>query len=361
MVPGNEIENKTGTIWLVTGASGHIGNNVIRELLDMEQRVRAFVIEPDTPKSLEGLPIEYVRGDITQPESIEPLFAGTDGLDVIVLHLSSIITIFGKEDERTYNVNVKGTENILKASIAHHVRRFLYVSSVHAIPVPETDCVIREINHFDPDAVHGFYAKTKALATQAVMDAAKDGLDAVVVHPSGVIGPYDYLNSHTTRLFKRLVDKKLPAMVKGGYDFADVRDVAKGIISAALKGRRGEAYILSGGYYEISDIVNMAAEMTGRRKFKFTVPVWMAKIAAPFAEWNSRVTKKPPIFTSYSLFTLDSFCSFSNEKARRELGYTTRPMRETVQDTLAFMQKSEQFRKAFVFRTGDAIKQPMTN
>ena len=311
--------NNKERIWLVTGASGHVGNNVIRELIRMNESVRAFVIEKDTPPSLEGFNIEYVRGDITKPETIDPLFDGTDDLDVIVLHLSSLISIFGKADERAYNVNVNGTKNILRVSQTHQVKRFLYVSSVHAIPEPESDCTIREINHFDPDKVHGYYAKTKAMATQAVLDTAKDGLDAVIVHPSGIIGPYDYLNSHITRLLRRLVDKKLPSMVKGGYDFVDVRDVAKGIIAAALEGRAGEAYILSGNYFEVADIVNLAAEMAGRRKFKVMVPQWMAKIAAPFAEWNSRITKKPPIFTSYSLFTLNCFCKFSNEKARKAL------------------------------------------
>lgn len=345
------------TIWIVTGASGHLGVNVVRALKDMEQRVRALVIEQNTPSSLEGLDIECVRGDITDPDSLEPLFADTDDLDVIVLHLAGYVTIFGKPDGRTYNINVNGTKNMVQAAKTHRVRRFVYASSVHAIPEPDTDRAVSEVDHFDPDTVHGYYAKTKAAATQHVMDAVKEGLDAVVVHPSGIIGPFDYLNSHTTRLFKRLVDKKLPGMVSGGYDFVDVRDVAKGVISAALKGETGEAYILSGGYYAIRDIVNMAAEMTGRKQFKISVPRFLAKIAAPFVEWSSKVTGTPPIFTSYSLYTLNSCGKFSSEKARKALGYTTRPMRETVRDTLEFMKKSEQFSTSFVFRNGSAKTQ----
>ncbi len=348
-------------IWLVTGASGHLGNNVVRELKNMEQRVRAFVIEQDIPPSLKGLDVEIVRGDITDRDSIDPLFADTEGFDVIALHLAGYVTIYGKYDERAYNINVNGTKNMLEAAKAHGVKRFVYASTVHAIPEPDTDRTITEIDHFDPDNVHGFYAKTKALATQHVMDAAKDGLDAVVVHPSGIIGPYDYLNSHTTRLFRRLVDKKLPGMVSGGYDFVDVRDVAEGIISAALKGKAGEAYILSGDYYPICDIVNMAAKMTGRKQFKIKVPRFLAKIAAPFVEWSSKVTGTPPIFTSYSLYTLNSFANFSNEKARKVLEYTTRPIRETVRDTLEFMKKSEQFSTSFVFQNGSAQTQTAAN
>ncbi len=348
------------TIWFVTGASGHLGNNVVRALNDMGQRVRAFVIERDTPPSLEGLDIEYVRGDITDRESIEPLFADTEGLDIIVLHLAGYITIFGKPDERAYNINVNGTNNMIEAAKAHRIKRFLYASTVHAIPEPDTDIAISEVDHFDPDTVHGYYAKTKALATQYVLDAAKEGLDAVVIHPSGIIGPYDYLNSHTTRLFRRLVDKKLPGMVSGGYDFVDVRDVADGIIRAALQGKAGETYILSGCYYPIRDIVNMAAEMTGRKQFKFTVPHFLAKIAAPFVEWSSKVTGTPPIFTSYSLSTLHSFGKFSSEKARKALGYTTRPIRETVRDTLEFMKQNEQFSTSFVFQNGSAQTQTVT-
>jgi dihydroflavonol-4-reductase len=269
------------------------------------------------------------------------------------LHLAGYVTIFGKPDERTYNINVNGTKNMLQVAKTHHVKRFVYASTVHAIPELETGKPIREVDHFDPDAVHGYYAKTKAMATQLVMDAAKEGMDALVVHPSGIIGPYDYLNSHTTRLFRRLVDKKLPGMVSGGYDFVDVRDVADGIIRAALNGEAGEAYILSGGYYPICDIVNIAAKMAGRKQFKITVPRFLAKIAAPFVEWSSKVTGTPPIFTSYSLYTLNSFGKFSNEKARKALGYTTRPIRETVRDTLEFMRKNEQFSTSFIFQRND--------
>ncbi len=348
------------TLWLVTGASGHLGNNVVRTLKNMDQHVRALIIEKDTPPSLEGLDIECVRGDITDLNSLEPFFAGIDDLDVIVLHLAGYVTIFGKPDERAYDINVNGTKNMLQAAKTHRVKRFVYASTVHAIPEPETDRKIYENDHFDPDAVHGYYAKTKAAATQAVMDATRDGFDAVVVHPSGIIGPYDYLNSHTTRLFKRLVDGKLPGMVRGGYDFVDVRDVADGIIRAALKGESGETYILSGAYYPICDIVNIAAEMTGRKQFKIKVPHFLAKIAAPFVEWSSKVTGTPPIFTSYSLHTLNSLGKFSNEKARKALGYTTRPIRETIRDTLAFMQKSEQFETAFAFENGSAKTQSVT-
>ncbi|HHW93299.1 MAG TPA: NAD-dependent epimerase/dehydratase family protein [Clostridiaceae bacterium] len=355
----NECKNAS-TVWLVTGASGHLGNNVVRALKDMGQHVRAFIIEQDIPPALEDLDIEYVRGDITDRDAVDPLFADTEGLDVIVLHLAGYVTIYGKTDERAYNINVIGTNNMLEAAKAHRVKRFLYTSTVHAIPEPDTDRTIFEIDHFDPDTVHGYYAKTKALATQNVMDAIKDGLDAVVVHPSGIIGPYDYLNSHTTRLFRRLVDKKLPGMVSGGYDFVDVRDVADGIIKAALKGKSGETYILSGSYYSICDIVNMAAEMTGRKQFKIKVPRFLAKIAAPFVEWSSKVTGTPPIFTSYSISTLNSRGKFSNEKARKMLGYTTRPIRETVRDTLEFMKRSEQFSTSFVFQNGSAKTQTVT-
>ena len=163
----------------------------------------------------------------------------------------------------------------------------------------------------------GGYAKTKAEATQAVLDAAAQGQDVVVVHPSGILGPYDQAGNHIVQLVKDYMRGKLPACVRGGYDFVDVRDVAQGCLLAAEKGKAGSCYILSNRHYEAKDILAMVRDVQGGRKLP-VLPLWMARAAAPlFTAW-ARLTKRRPLFTKYSLHTLGTNDRFSHDKATAE-------------------------------------------
>lgn len=338
-------------IWLVTGASGHLGNTVVRQLLARGEKVRALVIEEERPKALEGLKIEVFSGDVTQPESLDPFFTGLEGKDLMVLHLASMITIYTKASPRVYQVNVQGTKNMLAKAKEYQASRFLYCGTVHTLPLPSSfDDEIKEINFYDPDLVHGDYAKSKAMASQLVLDAAKEGLDTVIVQPSGILGPNDYLDGNFTRLFEKLVDGKIPAMIQGSYNFVDVKDVARGLIEAAEKGKTGESYNLTGHDVSILDIMNMTAEMAGRKPYKKTVPFFLAQVFAPITEFLSKKTGKVPVLTSYSLFTMKSPHRFSHEKAAKELGYTIRPLEETIYETLQFMVREKRFKKKVSLR-----------
>ncbi|NMA18372.1 MAG: NAD-dependent epimerase/dehydratase family protein [Clostridiaceae bacterium] len=330
-------------VWIVTGASGHLGNTIVQRLLSQGARVRALIIERERPHALKGLDCDVVTGNILDRKSLDALFAGLEDKEINLLHLASQISIFSGHDPGVFKVNVEGTQNMLDAAIAHGVHRFLYCSTVHAIPVPNEDVPITEIKHFDPDLVIGSYAKSKAIATQLVLDAAAQGLPAIIVQPVGIIGPYDQLQGHMTRLISRFALGRLPGMIRGTYNFADVRDIAEGAINATLHGRIGESYILSGHVTSIKDILNTVAELIGRKKIKRTVPLWLARIGAPIVESFSRLFNKPPLFTTYSLYTLQTPCRFSSEKAQRELGYSIRPLKETMRDTLLFMDRHQNF------------------
>ena len=229
-------------MWLVTGASGHLGNNVVRKLLQQDELVRAFILEKERPLALEGLNCEVISGNVTNAASLDSLYNGLEDFDITVLHLASMISIYAKAGQRIYDVNVEGTKNMLTAAKKYGVKRFLYCGTIHTLPLPEDfSTVIKESDHYEPDLLHGDYAKSKAMASQLVLDAARDGLETVIVQPSGIIGPNDYLSGHFTRLFEKLVDRKLPAMIHGSYDFVDVLDVADGLIAAAKFGRTGQS------------------------------------------------------------------------------------------------------------------------
>ena len=232
---------------------------------------------------------------------------------------------------------MEGTRNVLALCRQYGVRRLVYVSSVHAIAQDPDGGVLREISSFSPDAVAGSYAKTKAEATRDVLDAAAAGLDAVVVHPSGILGPYDNAGNHLVQVIRDYMTGKLPACVRGGYDMVDVRDVAWGCVAAALRGRKGECYILSNRRCNISDLLEMARRVCGGRRLP-VLPMGLARAAAPLLAAFARMRGRRPLYTAYSLQALASNDRFSHDKATRELGYRPRDLRLTVRDTVRWLQ-----------------------
>lgn len=243
-------------IYIVTGASGFLGNNIIRMLEhDDNAEVRAFVLNGESISSLNNLKCSIYYGDVTKADTLNSVFDGCDGAEIFVIHCAAVVYIKSKYNTRVYDVNVNGTKNIVDKVLAYNAK-LIYVSSVHAIPEKSDGDLISEVSIFNPDDVVGLYAKTKAEAARYVMDSVKDkGLNACIVHPSGILGPYDFSNSHLTALVREIIRGKLPMCVKGGYDFVDVRDVAKGIIMACDKGKKGECYIMSGEFVSIKNLL----------------------------------------------------------------------------------------------------------
>jgi len=328
-------------LFIVTGAYGHLGNTIIKKLLAKGENVRALVLPAEKSAALDGLDLEIVRGDICRADSLGSLFTVNEPTEIIVIHTAGIVSIASKYQKKVRDVNVNGTANIIKMCLKHQVKRLVYISSVHAIPEKNGGEVITEVDSFSPERVFGLYSKTKAEATQLVLDSVKKGLDAVVVHPSGIIGPQDYGRSHTTQLIIDYLEGRLIAGIKGGYDFVDVRDVADGTIAAAEKGRRGECYILSGRYIQVCELLMLLHEISGKRKISITLPLWFVKATASLSEFYYKLLRQPPLYTSYSLYVLGCNANFSHEKATRELGYSPRDIRETLVDTVEWLMKNK--------------------
>ena len=322
-------------LFIITGANGHLGGTIVRMLNGRPVQVRGLVFG-DKKKQDTGS-IHYYSGDVREPETLRPLFEGCEDMETIVIHTAGIIDISNHVSPELYDVNVNGTKNILALCREYPVKRLVYVSSVHAIPEQKRGNVTGEIRDFSPDAVVGGYAKTKAEATREVRRAAQEGLDAVVVHPSGILGPYDRSGNHLVQMVAEYLRGTLPACVKGGYDFVDVRDVAEGCLLAAEKGRKGECYILSDRYCEIREVLEIAGAVSGKKKLP-VLPLWMAKMAAPFIQLHARRKKRRPLYTAYSLHVLGTGERFSHKKATEELGYHPRDLKVTIRDMVAEMQ-----------------------
>ncbi len=328
-----------GSIYLVTGAAGNLGSSVVRELLKRKERIRALVLPND--KAAGRLPegIEIMEGDVLYKGDLKRFFVVEEGTDVYVIHTAGIVTTYWEFVPKIHDVNVMGTRNVVEQCIASKVKKLIYVSSVHAIPELPKGQVITEVNLFDPDKIVGFYGKTKAEASQIVMDAVRENdLNASLIFPSGICGPNDYARGHVTQLLIDGSKGKLPMGVHGGYDFVDVRDVAKGIVDCCRYGKKGEGYILSNRYVPVEEILSLLHEKSGARLVNYMAPMWLLRLLVPFLGWYYKSKKRQPIFTRYSLYTLQSNSMFSHEKAKRDLAYMARPFEQTVTDAIQWLR-----------------------
>ena len=323
-------------MWLVTGATGHIGNVLVRKLIERGEGVRALVLPNECCTSINGLKIETIEGDVLDTDSLLRSMHQVKG----VFHLAGVISIMPGANELVRQVNVEGTKNILKAAEEVKVGKIIYTSSIHAIKRVEAG-VIDETLPYDADNPYGAYDRAKAEATLEVQQAARSGLEAVIVCPTGVIGPYDFRGSLMGGVIREAAVSKPTLYVDGAYDFVDVRDVADGLIAAAKNGRRGESYILSGQRISVRYLLETVREITGRHFFQMKVPFDLAKFAALFTPMYYSHARVNPRFTPYSLEVLRSNSNISHAKATRELGYKPRPLYESIQDAVRWFLENK--------------------
>lgn len=323
---------------LVTGATGHIGNVLVRLLVGQGAAVRALVLPGEDTQALDGAPVELMSGDVLDPAA---LAAACEGVEQ-VYHLASVISIMPGAHPQMRRVNVEGTRNLLAAAQRAGVRRVVYTSSIHALERPPHGVTIDEELRFDPHNPAGEYDRTKAEATLEVQQAGAAGLDVIIVCPTGVIGPYDYRQSEMGLLITSWARRRWHLLVDGNFDFVDVRDIAAGHILAMEHGRSGETYILGGERISLARLWALAREAAGVSSQALILPFRLAAWAAQFAPFFYRLTRTKARFTPYAVETVNSNSHISHAKASRELGYQPRALSETVRDTLAWWRSAPQ-------------------
>ena len=317
-------------MWLVTGATGHIGNVLVRKLLERGEKVRALILPGESRESISGLKVEAFEGDILNLDSVFESMRGIKG----IFHLAGVISIMPGPNPFVRKVNVEGTKNILRAASEKKIK-LIYTSSIHAIQrVDASAGMIDESVPYDMNNPYGAYDRSKAEATLEVLNAARSGLEAVVTCPTGVIGPYDFRGSMMGAVIHGAAIAKPSFYVDGAYDFVDVRDVADGLISAAENGKRGESYILSGQKITVRYLLETVREITGKHFFQMKIPFDLAKFAAMFTPMYYHYANETPRFTPYSLEVLQSNSNISHAKATRELGYKPRPIFDSIRDAV---------------------------
>ncbi len=318
---------------VVTGASGHVGGNLVRRLLAHGHSVRALIRRQT--RAIDGLPVQAVRADVLDRASLVSAFARAD----CVYHLAAKVSAGWAPAAVVREINVVGTANVVEACVAAGVRRLVHFSSVQAL-VPDRDAVHEDCRLVQAGDGRGAYDFAKAEAERLVLIAGARGLDAVILNPTAVIGPFDFQPSPMGEVLLSLASGRLPALVASAdCDFVDVRDVVSAAIAAAEQGRRGERYLLSGARLSLVELARLWARVTGQPAPRFAAPMALARLAAPFAAAWARLRGRQPLFTSESLRVLRNQRPADRRKAESELGYRPRPIEETLRDTYLWWQE----------------------
>lgn len=312
---------------VVTGASCFLGGALVRALVSEGRDVRAVDLRHGL--ALAGLDIDRVEADVLDRSAVRTALKGAE----TVFHLSAVISVTGDPTGRVWAVNVGGVENVAEIALEAGVQRFVHCSSVHAYDLERRGVEVTETSPRATSPHLPVYDRSKAAGEAALHRAIHRGLNAVTVNPTGVIGPYDFGPSRMGSFFLALFRRRLPALVAGGFDWVDVRDVARSMLAAERSGRTGENYLLPGHNLSLTGLARVAEQVTGRRRPFVTVPMWFARTWSPLANIASRRSKNPLWYTSESMHAL-RFCPIvSGDKAKTELGHRPRPIAETIADT----------------------------
>jgi len=321
---------------LVTGATGFIGSNVVRALLERGYQVRALTREGSNLSNLAGLDVELAVGDVRERASLERAMEGCDCL----FHLAAAYALWTPDPQPIYDINVDGTVNALAAARAAGVHKVVYTSSESTIGIARNGEPGTEALFAEPDELAGHYKRSKYLAEQVALRASEDGLDVVVVNPTTPIGRGDIRPTPTGQIVVDFLNGRMPAYVNTGLNLVDVDDVAVGHVLALEKGRPGERYILGNKNLTLKEILAALGRVTGRRAPRLRLPLWVALGAAYVSEFTARrVTGGPPRIPVTGVKVARHFRYFDCSKAVRELGMPQTPIEEALDKAVRWFRE----------------------
>lgn len=304
---------------VVTGASGQIGFELVRELLARGEAVRAIVVPGDrTAEPLRRTGAEVVEADVRDHAALVRAFAGARHLH----HLAAVVSTSPRFELRMWQVNTEGVRNAVRAAREVGIARMIYFSSIVVFDAAPLDHPLDEHRARLAPAKVSPYVCAKIVAERIVRDHVAAGLDAVVVHPTVVIGTRELHHRGVVRtLFHGAFAGRLPAVVAGGFDAVAAADVARGAIAAAQRGRSGESYILGGQHHGLVDLLERTRALVGTSVPRLVIPQRVGRIGVPIAAMLARMTGTRPAITAEDLRQLAGNPHICSAKAQRELGY----------------------------------------
>ena len=314
--------------YIITGATGHIGNNLVKALLQQNEKV--VILARKIDRSIERLDVSYQIGNIFDQQFLEGIITSED----IVLHLAGVIDIKNNQREQTIRINYEGTKTITDVCIQKKVKRYIYFSSVDAIDKENITAIQKIAEPIDmyPEKFQDNYSYSKALATKYVMEQRKKypEIPINILYPSAVIGANDFKPSSIGKVVQDIIQGKMQFGVRGGYNFVDVDDVVHATLVLCQQEVEGD-FILSGeniSVYELYEIVN---QHLGRKKKTWRIPLWLAYLCIPFVPYLSRFVLK----------TINESHNYDNTKMMEQLSITPTSFHQTIDKTIQFFQEDD--------------------
>jgi nucleoside-diphosphate-sugar epimerase len=314
----------------VTGGTGFLGLNLIEQLLAQSWEVIALHRPTSNLKHLREKDIQLVEGSITEPDSLITIFP--EKVDA-VFHVAGNTNLWSRRNHLQTRDNVAGTQNMVAAALKRQAKRFIHTYSTAAYGHHQQ----RFDEKTQSNAIHSpiNYHRTKYLAEMEVRKRIEKGLDAMIINPANVIGPYDYHN--WSQLFRLIDRQKLPGVPSATQTFCHVREVANAQISAFYRGERGENYILGGVEVDYLTLVQEIGDMLGKQTPKRTTPGWMLKLLGRVSLWGSCITGKEPDMTPEKAILVTNQVLCNSQKAENELDYHSVPLRRMLEDCYQWM------------------------
>jgi dihydroflavonol-4-reductase len=318
----------------VTGASGFVGSNLVRELHRQGWLIHVLARPSSSLDDIADLPMTVHRGDIVNSASVRDSMP--PGVDA-VFHVAASTNVWSGNNDNQDRINIGGTRDVIEAAVEAKAGRFIHTSSFTTWGFQDVMLTEHSPRTAATDWIN--YVRTKYIAQQLVEDAVRSGrVDAVIVNPGHILGPGDRRN--WSRMISLVNEEKLPGVPSGSGPFADVREVAKAHIQAFHKGESGEKYLLGGEIVSFLEVIQITGELLGKRVPGKPTPAWVMKAAARVYALLSRMTGKEPDLTpeSAAMITQNLLCDSS--RAQRELDYRFTPIRPLVRETIDWMRNS---------------------
>ena len=315
---------------LVTGGTGFVGANLVRELLAEGRRVRVLARPGGDRRALEGCAVEIVEGDLVDEESVRAAVAGVRW----VFHVAADYRLWAPDPGALFRANVDGTRHVLTAAWAAGAERIVYTSTVGALGIPKDGTPGDEDTPASLADMVGAYKASKFLAERVAEELAARGAPVVTVNPTAPVGPWDVKPTPTGRMIVDFLEGRMFASLDTGLNVVHVRDVARGHILAAARGRPGARYILGHENLTLRQIFGLLARITGRPAPRVRIPYGVAWLAAAGMEAASRVTGRPPRVALTAVRMARKRMFFSAERAVRELGLPQTPAEDALRDAV---------------------------
>ena len=316
----------------VTGGTGFVGANVVRELLTDGWSVRALARAGSDQRNLADLPLQVVTGAVE--DDLTHAMLGCDA----VFHVAAHYTLWRADRDTVVRSNVVGTRSILESARRAAVPRVVYTSSVAAIGVPHEGRIANETFQSEAGELIGEYKRSKYYAEREAISAAAGGQDVVIVNPTTPLGPWDRKPTPTGEIIVRFLRGGMPFMLDTGLNFVDVRDVARGHLAAYYRGERGERYILGGENLSLRSLLDRVGAATGRRAPRFSLPRAVPLAAAWFDEMVLGKLGRTPTIPIDGVLMAKEFMYYDSSKAFAALGYRPGPLEDAIDDAVAWFE-----------------------